>query len=110
VLPRKDVTPFERQNKTGKFFRSISRESAIGFEHNFAIVEVEIEKKKKICGVDGVRTDLPGLDREARSNCSNFFGGADGVVPRRSKKTEEKPLNTSVYCHLLIFLMSLRNP
>jgi hypothetical protein len=38
------------------------------------------------------------------------IGGADGIVPRRLKKTEEKPLNTSVYCHLLIFRMSLRNP
>jgi hypothetical protein len=26
------------------------------------------------------------------------------------KKTEDKPLNSSVYCHLLIFPMSLRNP
>ena len=37
-------------------------------------------------------------------------GGADGIVARSLKKTEEKPLNSSVYCHLLIFPMSLRNP
>src|SRR5271154_3131493 len=38
------------------------------------------------------------------------FGGADGIASRRLKKTEEKPLNSRVYCHLLIFPMSLRNP
>ena len=38
------------------------------------------------------------------------FGGADGIVARSLKKTEEKPLNSRVYCHLLIFPMSLRNP
>jgi len=37
-------------------------------------------------------------------------GGADGIVSRPLKKTEEKPLNSRVYCHLLIFPMSLRNP
>ena len=31
-------------------------------------------------------------------------------VARSLKKTEEKPLNFGVYCHLLIFPMSLRNP
>jgi hypothetical protein len=38
------------------------------------------------------------------------IGGADGIVNRLLKKTEEKPLNSRVYCHLLIFPMSLRNP
>src|SRR5260370_22380299 len=38
------------------------------------------------------------------------YGGADGIVARSLKKTEEKPLKSSVYCHLLIFPMSLRNP
>jgi hypothetical protein len=38
------------------------------------------------------------------------FGGRDGIVNRLLKKTEEKPLNSPVYCHLLIFPMSLRNP
>lgn len=37
-------------------------------------------------------------------------GGADGIVNRLLKKTEEKPLNSRVCCHLLIFPMSLRNP
>jgi hypothetical protein len=38
------------------------------------------------------------------------FGGADGIVHRLLKKTEEKPLNSGVYCHLLIPQMSLGNP
>src|SRR5260370_9139343 len=38
------------------------------------------------------------------------IGGADGIVNRLLKKTEEKPLNSRVCCHLLIFPMSLRNP
>jgi hypothetical protein len=38
------------------------------------------------------------------------IGGADGVAFRSLKKTEEKPLNSGVYCHLLIFPMSLTNP
>ena len=38
------------------------------------------------------------------------LGGADGIAARSLKKIEEKPLNSSVYCHLLIFPMSLRNP
>lgn len=37
-------------------------------------------------------------------------GGADGVVARPLKKTEEKPLKSGVYCHLLILPMALRNP
>jgi hypothetical protein len=38
------------------------------------------------------------------------IGGADGIVARSLKKTEEKPLNSWIYCHLLVFPMSLRNP
>jgi hypothetical protein len=38
------------------------------------------------------------------------LGGADGIAARSLKKIEEKPLNSSVYCPLLIFPMSLRNP
>ncbi len=38
------------------------------------------------------------------------IGGADGVVARPLKKTEERPLKSSVYCHLLILPLSLRNP
>ena len=43
-------------------------------------------------------------------NQKSIFGGADGIVNRLLKKTEEKPLNSRVCCHLLIFPMSLRNP
>ena len=35
---------------------------------------------------------------------------ADGIVARSLKKTEEKPLNSGVNCHLVIFPMSLTNP
>jgi hypothetical protein len=42
--------------------------------------------------------------------CDHDFGGADGIVARSLKKTVEKPLNSSVNCHLPIFPLSLRNP
>jgi hypothetical protein len=32
----------------------------------------------------------------------NKVGGADGIASRRLKKTEENPLNSRVYCHLLV--------
>src|ERR1700687_2451485 len=38
------------------------------------------------------------------------MGGADGIISRLLKKSEEKPLSSRVNCHLLIFPMSLRNP
>src|SRR2546425_11625804 len=47
---------------------------------------------------------------ERTVTCVNRFGGADGIVPRSLKKTEERPLNALGYCHLLIPLMSLENP
>ena len=36
------------------------------------------------------------------SVCPGEIGGADGIVSRPLKKTEEKPLNSTVYCYLLI--------
>jgi hypothetical protein len=52
---------------------------------------------------------MPWKERSAKDEIL-WNGGADGIVSRPSKKTEEKPLNPRVYCHLPIFPMSLRNP
>ncbi len=51
---------------------------------------------------------LPISRRRASNGCRS--GGHDGIVNRLLKKTEEKPLNSRVYCRLLIFPMSLRDP
>ena len=37
-------------------------------------------------------------------------GGADGIVSESLKKTQEKPLNIRVYCHLLILALSPSDP
>jgi hypothetical protein len=47
---------------------------------------------------------------ERHRNTIQRIGGADGIIARSLKETEDRPLNSSVYCHLLIFPMSLRNP
>jgi len=36
--------------------------------------------------------------------------GADGIVARSLKRTDEKPLNAQIYCNLRILALSLRNP
>jgi hypothetical protein len=38
------------------------------------------------------------------------FGGADGIVYRNLKKTEEKPLNAQFYCNLRILALFHRSP
>jgi len=38
------------------------------------------------------------------------ISGADGIVSDSLKKTQEKPLNRTIHCHLLILASPLRSP
>jgi len=75
-------------------------------EHSDANIEIVADKKNSKSR-DG--TNQTAFEQRTRRDHVNF-GGADGIVSQPLKKTEEKPLNSRVYCYLLIFPMSLRNP
>jgi hypothetical protein len=49
IFPRKDVTPFERQNKTGEHFRSMGRKAAIESERDRAVTQIELVEPMGLC-------------------------------------------------------------